>query len=186
MRFYLFLSLITCFSLSCNSTDKSVSAIESLYDYQVKDKLAELGITLNEPKPYKGLPIEHYVLVGDMLYLSGKGPVTAEGERITGKLGDDLSIDEGREAARRIAISQLEVIKSVTGDLNKVVQVVKVLGMVNSTSDFIDQPKVINGFSEVMIDAFGDRGRHARSAVGMNSLPSNIACEIEMIVQIRN
>lgn len=156
-----------------------------LYDYDVEQKLSNLGITLKDPKPYKGVPIEHYVLVDNMLYLSGKGPVDENGERITGKLGADLSIEEGKEAARRIAISQLEVIKSVTGDLNKVVKVVKVLGMVNSTPEFIDQPKVINGFSELMIQAFGERGRHARSAVGMASLPSNIACEIEAIIEIR-
>ena len=158
----------------------------ALYDYDVEKKLASLGIELKEPKPYKGVPIEHYVVVGNMIYLSGKGPVTASGERITGKLGVDLSIEDGKEAAKRIAISQLEVIKSVTGDLNKVKKVVKVLGMVNSAPDFIDQPKVINGFSDLMIEAFGERGRHARSAVGMASLPSNIACEIEAIIEFEN
>lgn len=172
----------------CDSkaADKDHTIETQLYDYDVEQKLASLGIELKEPKPYKGVPIEHYVLVDNMIYLSGKGPVTASGERITGKLGIDLSIEEGREAARRIAISQLEVIKSVTGDLNKVKRVVKVLGMVNSGPDFIDQPKVINGFSDLMIEAFGDRGRHARSAVGMASLPSNIACEIEAIIEIEN
>lgn len=165
---------------------KETAGSVELYDYDVEEKLAKLGIELNEPKAYKGVPIEHYVLVDNMIYLSGKGPVDANGERITGKLGDDLTIADGREAARRIAISQLEVIKSVTGDLNNVKRVVKVLGMVNSTPDFIDQPKVINGFSELMIEAFGDRGRHARSAVGMASLPSGIACEIEAIIEIEN
>jgi len=186
MRFGIFLLLIVTTTLACKNAESKISITESLYDYNVEEKLAGLGIELKEPKPYKGLPIEHYVLIDNMLYLSGKGPVTADGKRITGKVGKDLSIEEGREAARRIAISQLEVIKSVTGDLNKVVQVAKVLGMVNATEDFTDHPKVINGFSELMIDAFGDRGRHARSAVGMASLPSNIACEIEMIVEIRN
>lgn len=161
------------------------SAVTSLYDYNVEEKLKGLGIKLQEPKPYNGLPIEHYVLIDNMLYLSGKGPVSASGERITGKVGKDLNVEEGRHAARQIAIAQLEVIKSVTGDLNKVKQVVKVLGMVNATEDFKDHPKVINGFSELMIDAFGERGRHARSAVGMASLPSGIACEIEMIVEIQ-
>ena len=179
--------LLSLFAFSCNTNanQSNNESTESLYDYDVEKKLASIGIELKDPKPYNGLPIEHFVLVDNMLYLSGKGPVTAEGERITGKLGADLSIEEGREAARRIAISQLEVIKSVTGDLNKVVGVVKVLGMVNSTEDFVDQPKVINGFSELMIEAFGDRGRHARSAVGMVSLPSNIACEIEAIIEIQ-
>lgn len=177
--------LILCLA-ACESPQKSSTSAVALYDYDVETKLSKLGIELKEPKPYKGLPIEHYVLSGNTLYLSGKGPVSKEGERITGKLGKDLSLEEGREAARRIAISQLEVIKSVTGDLNKVVRVVKVLGMVNATEEFTDHPKVINGFSELMIDAFGDRGRHARSAVGMASLPSNIACEIEMIVEIIN
>jgi len=186
MRFRILLLFIVLGAVACqNHSIKTVSA-ENLYDYNVEEKLSKLGIELQEPKPYKGLPIEHYVLVDNMLYLSGKGPVSATGERITGKVGKDLNTEEGREAARRIAISQLEVIKSVTGDLNKVVQVVKVLGMVNASEDFNDHPKVINGFSELMIDAFGDRGRHARSAVGMASLPFNIACEIEMIVEIKN
>lgn len=185
---FLFLSLFGLLFFSCDSNaDKNKDqASVQLYNYDVEKKLESLGIELKDPKPYNGLPIEHYVLVDNMLYLSGKGPVTAQGERITGKLGEDLSIEEGKEAARRIAISQLEVIKSVTGDLNKVKRVVKVLGMVNSSPDFTDQPKVINGFSELMIEAFGDRGRHARSAVGMVSLPSNIACEIEAIIEIEN
>lgn len=191
MRFsiFLFIGFSLIFLQNCDSSTspkqhEDGERSSSLYDYDVEKKLATLGIVLKEPKAYKGVPIEHYVLVDNMLYLSGKGPVTETGERITGKLGTDLSIEEGREAARRIAISQLEVIKSVTGDLNKVKKVVKVLGMVNSAPDFIDQPKVINGFSDLMIEAFGDRGRHARSAVGMASLPSNIACEIEAIVEI--
>lgn len=190
MRFFplLFLCFLSLVLQSCDSNggDKAKHEATQLYDYDVEKKLATMGIELKEPKPYDGLPIEHYVLVDNMLYLSGKGPVSASGERITGKLGQDLSIEEGREAAKRIAISQLEVIKSVTGDLNKVKQVVKVLGMVNSTPDFVDQPKIINGFSDLMIEAFGDRGRHARSAVGMASLPSNIACEIEAIIEIEN
>lgn len=190
MSFRIFIAMLVVSAMACTpspttNSEKSELQQTNLYDYNVESKLSDLGISLKDPKPYNGLPIEHYVLVDNMLYLSGKGPVTKDGERITGKLGKDLDIEQGREAARRIAISQLEVIKSVTGDLNKVVQVVKVLGMVNATEDFTDHPKVINGFSELMIDAFEDRGRHARSAVGMASLPSGIACEIEMIVEIR-
>ncbi len=188
----LFIGLSLLLFLQCtqkpNSKSEAAQYTETstqLYDYDVEEKLSELGIELKEPKPYSGVPIEHYALVDKMLYLSGKGPITAEGERITGKLGVDMTIAEGKEAARRIAISQLEVIKSVTGDLNKVKRVVKVLGMVNSAPDFVDQPKVINGFSELMIEAFGDRGRHARSAVGMAALPSNIACEIEAIIELQ-
>jgi len=118
MRSILMLLLIML--MGCQATQEKKIAQESLYDYNVEEKLSSLGINLKNPKPYKGLPIEHYVLIDNMLYLSGKGPVAENGERITGKLGKDLSIEEGREAARRIAIAQLEVIKSVTGDLNKV------------------------------------------------------------------
>jgi enamine deaminase RidA (YjgF/YER057c/UK114 family) len=124
------------------------------------------------------------VLTGNLLFLSGKGPLKDDGNYINGKVGDDLTIEQGYEAARLTGINQLSVLKSTLGDLRRVKRIVKVLGMVNSTSEFTDHPKVINGYSDLMVEVFGQRGKHARAAVGMGSLPSNIAVEIEMIVEV--
>ena len=132
-------------------------------------------------------PVANYVNVvrtGNLLYLAGKGPLQKDGKYITGKLGKDLTIEQGYEAARLTALIQIAVLKKELGDLSKVKRIVKVLGMVNCEPNFIDQPKVINGFSDLMVEIFGDKGRHARSAVGMISLPNNIAVEVEMIVEI--
>ena len=146
-------------------------------------KLKELGSTL--PQPPK--PVANYVnavRTGNLIFLAGKGPKRADGSEITGKLGSEISIEEGYEAARLTAINQLSVLKAELGDLNKVKRIVKVLGMVNSDPSFVEQPKVINGFSDMMVAVFGDRGRHARAAVGMASLPRGQAVEIEMIVEV--
>lgn len=148
-------------------------------------KLKEKGIVLVAPSA----PVANYVnavRVGNLLYLAGKGPSKPEGGYITGKLGKDLSIEQGYEAARLVAIAHLAVIKAELGSLNKVKRIVKVLGMVNSTEDFTDQPKVINGYSDLMVEIFGNKGKHARSAVGMCSLPINIAVEVEVIVEIED
>jgi enamine deaminase RidA (YjgF/YER057c/UK114 family) len=145
--------------------------------------LKEKGITLIPPPS----PIANYinaVRVGNLLYLSGRGPWKPDGTYITGKVGKDLTIEQGYAAARLTAISHLSVIKTELGSLNKVKRIVKVLGMVNCTEDFKDQPKVINGYSDLMVEIFGDRGKHARSAVGMNALPLGMAVEIEVIVEI--
>lgn len=146
-------------------------------------KLKELKIEL----PAIGKPLANYVHVvrsGNLLYLAGKGPSKPDGTYITGKVGTDLTIEQGREAARLTAINQLAVLKAELGDLNKVKRIVKVLGMVNCDSSFKDHPKVINGFSDLMVEVFGEKGKHARSAVGMCSLPNNMAVEIELIVEI--
>ncbi len=146
-------------------------------------KIRELGITL----PQSPEPVANYVnavRTGNLLFLAGKGPKRTDGSDITGKLGRDLSIEEGYEAARLTAINQLAVLKATLGDLNKVKRIVKVLGMVNSDPSFVEQSKVINGFSDLMVAVFGDRGRHARAAVGMASLPRGQAVEIEMIVEV--
>lgn len=146
-------------------------------------KLKEKGIVL--PAPQK--PVANYVnavRVGNLLYLSGKGPTKPDGSNITGKVGKDLTIEQGYEAARLTAINHLAVLKAELGSLNKVKRIVKVLGMVNCTEDFKDQPKVINGYSDLMVEIFGDKGKHARSAVGMNSLPVGIAVEVEVIVEV--
>lgn len=145
--------------------------------------LKEKGITLIPPPS----PIANYinvVRVGNLLYLSGRGPWKADGTYVTGKVGKDLTIEQGYEAARLTAISHLSVIKTELGSLNKVKRIVKVLGMVNCEADFKDHPKVINGFSDLMVAVFGEKGKHARSAVGMCSLPLNMAVEIEMVVEV--
>ncbi|HEY5826566.1 MAG TPA: RidA family protein [Cyclobacteriaceae bacterium] len=146
-------------------------------------KFKELGIEL----PPAGKPLGNYVKAvhtGNLLFLAGAGPTKADGTNITGKLGKDLTIEQGYEAAKVTGLAILSTLKNELGDLNKVKRIVKVLGMVNCTSDFTDQPKVINGFSDLMVSVFGEKGKHARSAVGMNSLPSGIAVEIEIVVEI--
>jgi enamine deaminase RidA (YjgF/YER057c/UK114 family) len=146
-------------------------------------RLKEKGIVL----PPVSNPVANYVnavRVGNLLYLSGKGPSKADNTTITGKVGRDLTTEQGYEAARITAINHLAVIKNELGSLNKVKRIVKVLGMVNCTEDFKDQPKVINGYSDLMVEIFGDKGKHARSAVGMYALPFNMAVEVEVIVEI--
>ena len=106
------------------------------------------------------------------------------GDYLTGRLGDDMTIEEGYDAAKLTGINILASLKKEIGDLNKIKRFVKVIGMVNSTADFYQQPAVINGFSDFIVDVFGERGKHARSAVGMVSLPSNIAVEIEVVVEV--
>ena len=146
-------------------------------------KLKEKGIVLIPPSS----PVANYVnavKAGNLLYLAGKGPLKADNTFITGKVGKDLTTEEGYEAARITAINHLAVLKNELGSINKVKRIVKVLGMVNCTEDFKDQPKVINGYSDLMVEIFGDNRKHARSAVGMNALPFNMAVEIEVIVEI--
>ncbi|MBX2899280.1 MAG: RidA family protein [Cyclobacteriaceae bacterium] len=146
-------------------------------------KLKELGIEL----PPASKPMANYVKAvrsGNLLFLAGHGPTRADGTNITGKVGADLTTEQGYEAARQTGISILATLKAELGDLNKVKRIVKVLGMVNCDDGFADQPKVINGFSDLMVAVFGEKGKHARSAVGMNALPSNIAVEIEIVVEV--
>lgn len=187
----IFLVLILLVSFSCNQVkeikEEAVSEIEEAIDpnYNPEAKLKELGIELSTPSA----PVANYVnavRVGNMIFLSGKGPKKADGENITGKVGADLTIAEGYEAARITGINQLSVLKAELGNLNKVKRCVKVLGMVNAAPEFTDHPKVINGYSDLMVAVFGDKGKHARAAVGMGSLPSNIAVEIEMIVEVQD
>ena len=151
----------------------------------IEDKLSQMGLKL----PAAGRPVANYVPAvrsGNLVFLSGHGPVLDDGSLITGKVGADLTLDEGYNAARQVALTLLASLKAEIGDLDKVHRVVKVLGMVNCAPDFVDQPKVINGASDLLVEIFGDKGRHARSAVGMNALPMNIAVEIEMIVEIED
>lgn len=155
------------------------------FSQNAEARLKELQIEL----PVIGKPVANYVHVvrsGNLLFLAGKGPSNAEGVYTTGKVGKDLTLDEGKAAARLTAINQLAVLKAELGNLNRVKRIVKVLGMVNCESDFKDHPKVINGFSDLLVEVFGERGKHARSAVGMCSLPVNMAVEIEMIVEVED
>lgn len=159
--------------------------VQGLRAQNPENKIQELGISLPAPSA----PVANYVKyvkTGNLVFLSGHGPAKADGSYITGKLGRDLTIEEGYAAARQTGIGLLATLKAAVGDLNKVKRIVKVLGMVNSTESFADQPKVINGFSDLMVAIFGEKGKHARSAVGMNALPMNMAVEIEMIVELED
>lgn len=152
-------------------------------DYNPERKIDSLGITLSTPSA----PVANYVNAvrsGNLIFLAGKGPLQDNGENITGKVGTSLTIEEGYEAARITGINQLSVLKAELGNLNRVKRIVKVLGMVNADPDFTDHPKVINGYSDLMVAVFGEHGKHARAAVGMGSLPSDIAVEVEMIVEV--
>ena len=149
-------------------------------------KLKELGIEL-PPAPK---PVANYVSavqVGNLLFMSGCGPRHADGSMIVGRLGAGMSTEKGYEAARLVGMNMLANVRATLGSLDRVERIVKVLGMVNCTPEFGDQPKVINGFSDRLVEVFGEaRGRAARSAVGMGGLPAGIAVEVEMIVQVRD
>ncbi len=152
-------------------------------DYDPEARLSQLGIELPTPSS----PVANYVnavRVGNLVFLAGKGPKKADGEYVTGKVGSDLTVEDGYQAARLTGISQLAVLKAELGNLNRVKRIVKVLGMVNAAPDFGDQPEVVNGFSDLMVEVFGERGKHARAAVGMGSLPRNIAVEVEAVVEV--
>ena len=150
----------------------------------IENRLAELGVTL----PTTPAPIGTYVpsvRTGNLLYLSGLGPTAgADGKVPVGKVGSELTVEEGYEAARLVGINILARLKSELGDLDKVGRVVKLLSMVNCAPVFTQPPAVANGCSDLLVEVFGEKGRHARSAVGMAALPNNIAVEIEMIVEI--
>jgi len=148
-----------------------------------EQKLNELGLTL--PQPPK--PVANYVpavKTGNLLFVSGHGPYNDGKTKISGKVGRELTIEEGYQTARNVALNCLASVKDTVGDLNKVKRVVKLLGMVNCTEDFKDSPKVINGCSDLLVTIFGEAGKHARSAVGMQALTNQIPVEIEMILEI--
>jgi enamine deaminase RidA (YjgF/YER057c/UK114 family) len=146
-------------------------------------RLAQLGLEL----PSAPTPIGSYVTAarsGRLLFLSGHGPMRDGRVVYHGRVGRDLTIEQGQEAARLTGLNLLASTRNALGSLDRVRRVVKVLGMVQCTDDFVDHPKVINGFSDLMVEVFGDAGRHARSAVGMTSLPFGIAVEIEMVLEV--
>lgn len=179
----LLLSLGACGNAPTNSETPTAKAQTTAASETPEDRLKKLGIEL----PKASTPVANYVnsvQTGKLVFLAGKGPKKPDGEYITGKLGQDLEIEQGYEAARLVAINQLAVLKADLGDLSRVKRVVKVLGMVNAAPDFTSHPEVINGFSDLMVEVFGEKGKHARAAVGMGSLPRNIAVEIEAIIEI--
>ena len=152
-------------------------------DFNPEAKLQGLGIELPTPSA----PVANFVRTvrtGNLVYTSGHIPIRPDGTFVKGKLGGGLTVEEGYEAARLTAIALLASLKKEIGDLSTVQRVVKVTGMVNSDPEFTDQSKVINGCSDLLVEVFGDRGRHARAAVGMASLPMGIAVEIEIIVEV--
>jgi enamine deaminase RidA (YjgF/YER057c/UK114 family) len=147
-------------------------------------RLKELGLVLPVlPKPVANyLP---YRLVGNLLFLAGQGPRDANGANLTGKLGVEISVDEGYRRARLVGLGLLAAMRDALGSLDRVDFIVKLLGMVNALPDFDDSPKVINGCSDLFVEVFGDAGRHARSAVGNVMLPNQISVEIEGIVAVK-
>jgi enamine deaminase RidA (YjgF/YER057c/UK114 family) len=146
-----------------------------------EQRLKELGLVLPEPAK----PVANYVRAvrtGNLVFLAGHGECA---NAQTGKVGSGVTIEQAYASARRVGLCLLSSLKQEIGDLRKVRRIVKVLGMVNAAPDFADQPKVVNGFSDLMVEVFGEqRGKHARSAVGMGSLPGNITVEIEMVVEV--
>jgi enamine deaminase RidA (YjgF/YER057c/UK114 family) len=150
----------------------------------IDKRLAELGLTL--PTPAK--PVANYVpwvRTGNLVFISGQGPL-ADGKLLyQGRLPDTVSIEDGQKSARLCAVNVLAQLReALGGDLDRVIRVVKLVGFVNAAPDFADHPKVINGASDLMVEVFGDKGRHARSAVGSPSLPFNISVEVEAIIEV--
>jgi enamine deaminase RidA (YjgF/YER057c/UK114 family) len=149
-----------------------------------EQRLADLGLTL----PATPIPVANYVpfrWAGNLLYLSGQGPKLPDGSYQIGRLGKDTTIEDGYRAARLTGLQLLAVAKTAVGELSRIEAVVKLLGMVNAEPDFADHPKVINGCSDLLVEVLGDAGRHARSAVGMGSLPNRMMVEIEAILLVK-
>ena len=163
-----------------------VCSAPSLQAQTVDEKIKQMGLEL----PAASKPIANYVKyvrTGNLIFLAGHGPSKTDGTNITGKVGKELSIEQGYEAAKIAALSLIATLKdALGGDLSKVKRIVKVNGYVNCLPDFTDHPKVINGCSDLLVALFGEKGKHARAAMGMVALPSNIAVEIEMIVEVED
>lgn len=149
-----------------------------------EDRLQELGLEL----PQVSTPVANYVpavRTGNLLFVAGQVPRGADGAMITGKVGADMDVDDAYNAARICGLSALAVVKREIGDLDNVVRVVRVMGLVNATPDYTQQPQVINGFSDLMVAVFGEAGRHARVAYGAGSLPGGAAVEVESLFEVR-
>ena len=150
---------------------------------EIENRLKEIGIEL--PPPVK--PVANYVTTvqtGNLVFTSGHGPVSVSGELETGQLGTDMTIEEGYQSARLVGLGLISTLKDALGDLDRIKKVVKVVGFVNSTPDFLDHPKVVNGVSDLFVEVFGEKGKHARSAVGMVQLPGGIPVEVEVTVEV--
>ena len=146
-------------------------------------RIKELKLEL--PAPPK--PVATYipaVQIGNLLYVSGHGPLKPDGKMLSGRVGADMTLEQGKEAARVVGLAILSTVRNTLGSLDRVVRLIKVLGMVNAAPDFKDHPQVVNGFSDLMVEVFGDAGKGARSAVGMGSLPGNIPVEVEVIFEV--
>ncbi|MES2372049.1 MAG: RidA family protein [Bacteroidota bacterium] len=159
------------------------NAMAQKVDYD--KKLSSLGIELFAPPKPKFNYVKS-VRVGNLVYLAGHGSTKADGSNLTGKVGKDVTVEQGVEAARIATISLLASLKAEIGSLNKVKRIVKVTGWVNCTDDFTDQSKVMNGCSDLLVAIFGEMGLHVRSSIGTNSLPNNFTTEIEMVVEMNN
>lgn len=151
----------------------------------IEDKIASLGYSL----PEAAVPVANYVPTvqvqsAELVFTSGHIPLKSDGGFWTGKLGTDISAEEGYEAAKATVLSILGSLKTELGDLDKITRIVKLLCMVNSAPDFNDHPSVANGASDLLVEVFGEKGKHARSAVGLASLPLNVCVEVEMVVEI--
>jgi enamine deaminase RidA (YjgF/YER057c/UK114 family) len=167
-------------SLHAFASDKSRESIGA------EQRVRELKLTL-PPVPKPAATYVPYVRSGNMLYMAGSGPMQENGKYVLGKVGQDLTVEQGKAAARLTALSMLGAVRTALGSLDHVVQVVKVLGMVNATPDFTQHSQVINGFSDLLVEVFGKRaGTAARCAVGMGSLPINLSVEIDAIFQVRD
>jgi len=151
---------------------------------KVEEKLAQMGLSLPDmPPPGKLLPVKQ---IGKFLFVGGHGPERDGKPVYVGRVGAEVTVEEGYEAAKLCALACLARLKEYLGDLDRIDEIVKVLGFVNSAPDFHDQPAVMHGFSDLMVALFGEKGRHARSAIGTSNLPDNQAVEVEMIVTIRD
>jgi enamine deaminase RidA (YjgF/YER057c/UK114 family) len=148
-----------------------------------EDKVRELGLKLEDA----GGPAGNYVpsvRTGNLVYVSGQLPVRPDGSRVVGKLGHDVSVEEGYEAARLSAVAMIARLRSAVGSLNRVHRIVKVTGYVNATPEFTQHPQVINGASDLLAEVFGEAGRHARAAIGVSSLPAGCPVEVELIAEV--
>ncbi|MFO7826382.1 MAG: RidA family protein [Cyclobacterium sp.] len=177
--------LISCGEKATNTTISNQENTAQVTDdgIDAEQRITDLGITLIEPNA----PTANYLkakTVGNVVYLAGHGPDRPDGTQVIGKLGSDLELEQGIEAARFTGISLLSSLKAEIGDLNRVKNIVRAQGMVNASPDFKQHSQVINGFSDLMVEVFGEKGKHARAAIGMSSLPNSIAVEIDMIVEL--
>jgi enamine deaminase RidA (YjgF/YER057c/UK114 family) len=156
----------------------------NLFAQTPEQKIKQLGIQLPQIPESLG-SYQDMVKVGNLVFLSGRGPLKADGKYIIGKVGQDLTTNEGYQAARLTAINQLAILKQTFGTLDKIKRIIKVNGYVNTADSFTEQSKVMNGFSDLLIEVFGEQGKHARTSVGVFTLPQNMAIEVEMIVEVK-